>query len=387
MKLHALDRKLLRDIRRLWSQVLAIALVLACGVAILLTAFGMVRALEATLDDYYNRQNFAELFGTARRAPAALLDEIRAIDGVTAAEGRATGWAVLDLPRRISTASGKILSLPRSGARLNAPLLVTGRLPGPDSDHEVAVNHRFAQANGYRPGDRFGAILGGTRRMLTITGTLRSPEFIYALPPGGLMPDDAGFAVIWMPARAAQASFGQEGAFNDLSVTLRRGADLPVVTDRINALLAPWGGTGAYLRDRQPSHAFIDAELAQLRSMAVVLPPIFFGVAAFLVNMLLGRIVALERAEIGLLKAVGYRDAEIALHYFGLAALVAAIGICIGWGAGTWLARSMAHLYARFFDFPWLIRPGGIDVYAISGLIGLAAARRARRWRPPGSTR
>ena len=374
VRLHALDRKLLRDIRRLWSQVLAIALVLACGVAILLTAFGMVRALEATLEDYYGRQNFADLFSTARRAPAALIEEIRAIDGVSAAEARVTGWAVLDLPGRAAAASGRILSLPEGGARLNAPLLVTGRLPDPDSDHEVAVNDRFAQANGYRPGDRFSAVLDGTRTMLSITGTLRSPEFIYALPPGGMMPDEAGYAVIWMPARAAQARFGLTGAFNDLAVTLHRTADLPAVTDSIDALLKPWGGSGAYLRDRQPSHAFIDAELAQLRNMAVVLPPIFLGIAAFLVNMLLGRIVALERAEIGLLKAVGYREAEIALHYFGLAVLVAAIGIGIGWGAGTWLARGMAQIYARFFDFPWLIRPGGVDVYAVSGLLGLAAA-------------
>ncbi len=374
VRLHALDRKLFRDIRRLWSQVVAIALVLGCGVAILLTAFGMIRALEATLDDYYGRQHFAEAFAAARRAPAALIDEIRMIEGVRGAEARVTGWVVLDLPDRAAPASGRILSLPDTGALLNAPLLVAGRLPDPDSDAEVAVNARFAAANGFRPGDRFAAIADGTRLDLVITGTLRSPEFIYTLPPGGLMPDDAGFGVIWMPRRAASAIFGLTGAVNDITLTLRRDARTAEVLDRLDDLLRPWGGTGAYLRDQHPSHAFIDAELSQLRNMSLVLPPIFFGIAAFLVNMLLGRIVALERSEIGLLKAVGYRNAEIALHYLLLAALVACIGIGLGWVAGTWLARGMAQIYARFFDFPWLIRPGGLDVYATSGLVGLAAA-------------
>ncbi len=122
------------------------------------------------------------------------------------------------------------------------------------------------------------------------------------------------------------------------------------------------------------SHSFIDAEIVQLRAMAMVLPPVFFGIAAFLVNMVLGRIVALERAEIGLLKAIGYRDAEVALHYLMFAALVGAIGIGIGWLAGGLMARGMAGLYAQFYNFPWLIRSADYNSYAVSGLFGLAAA-------------
>lgn len=374
VKLHALDKKLLRDLWRLRSQAIAISLVLACGVAVLLTSFGMIRALEATRDDYYGRQHFADVFASARRAPRALLNDIRAVEGVRSAEARVAGWVVLDLPGREAPASGRILSLPPEGALLNRPLLVSGRLPEPDADREVAVSARFAEANGYQPGEVFAAIANGSRLDLTITGTVRSPEFIYALPPGGLMPDDAGYGVIWMPEQAAAAAFGLKGAFNDLVLGLRRDAHPLEVIDRVDALLAPQGGTGAYEREDQLSHAFISAELEQLGNMATVLPPIFFGIAAFLVNMVLGRIVTLERSEIGLLKAVGYRNREVALHYLMLATLIAVVGILIGWAVGTWLAGEMARLYAEFFDFPWLIQPHALDTYAISALIGLAAA-------------
>ena len=65
----ALDKKLLRDFRRLWAQALAIALVLACGVAILMTTFGMYGALEDTRAAYYERNRFADVFAGANRAP------------------------------------------------------------------------------------------------------------------------------------------------------------------------------------------------------------------------------------------------------------------------------------------------------------------------------
>ncbi len=375
MVMHALDRKLLRDFARLWAQALAIAVVLACGVAALLTSFGMYQALGDSRDAYYERNRFADLWAPARRAPLSLLPTIAAIPGIRTAEARIEGMVTLDLPGREETAVGQILSLPASGEPLlNLPLLRAGRLPEPEAVTEVAVNAAFAAANGYRPGDRFFANLNGTRRELTISGTVLSPEFIYTLGPGAMMPDNEGFAVIWMPERAAAAAFDMEGAFNSLTVALYAGASPAEVIDRIDTLLDRYGGTGAHGRDRQMSDSFVSSEMNQLWTMTIVLPPIFFGVAAFLVNMVLGRIVALERSEIGLLKALGYSNAAIAGHYLMLAGLTAIVGIFIGWGVGAWLAHGMAGLYARFFDFPYLIFQGSWAVYVVSGLVGLGAA-------------
>jgi putative ABC transport system permease protein len=333
--MHALDRKLLRDFRRLWAQALAIALVLACGVAVLVTTFGMHNALEDTRAAYYAEQRFADVFAATRRAPLSLLPEIEAIPGVLAAEARVQGAAILDLPGRTQTAVGQVISLPPGGENaLNLPLLRAGRLPDPGAPDEVAVNEPFAEANGFRPGDTFEANLDGRKRTLTITGTMLSPEFIYTIGPGALMPDNEGFGILWMPAVTAEAAFDMAGAFNFVSLSLARGADTATVMDRLDTLLEPYGGLGAYDRAEQQSNAFLDAELSQLRSTALILPPVFFGISAFLVNMVLGRIIALERSEIGLLKALGYSDAEISIHYLLLAALVAVTGVLIGFLAG-----------------------------------------------------
>ncbi len=373
--MHALDRKLLRDFRRLWAQALAIALVLACGVAILMISFGMHRALVDTRDAYYERNRFADVFAAPRRAPLSLMSEISGIDGVMAAEARISGNAILDIPGRSQTAVGQILSLPATGMPLlNVPVLRSGRLPNPDAHNEIVVNEPFALVNDLQSGDVILANLNGTKRSMTIVGTVLSPEFIYTIGPGARMPDNASFGIVWMAEPVAAAAFDLAGAFNSVSLKLSTEARPEPIIDELDELLDPYGGTGANDRMRQQSNAFVDAEISQLRSMGYVLPPIFFGIAAFLVNMVIARIVTLERSEIGLLKAIGYSNTEICLHYLALAGLIAVAGVVFGWVAGNWLAQRQAELYAQFFDFPFLLFRSPYATYATSGGLGLASA-------------
>jgi hypothetical protein len=217
------------------------------------------------------------------------------------------------------------------------------------------VNAAFAEANGFVVGDVFHANINGQRRALTITGTALSPEFIYTIGPGALMPDNEGYGILWMTEASVAAAFDMEGAFNHLALRISAEAVPEDVMDALDVLLDPYGGLGAYDRSSQVSDSFVSAEIDQLQGMAMVVPPIFFAIAAFLVGMVISRIVALDRAEIGLLKALGYSDIEVSIHYLLLAALIAVVGVAIGWSLGTILARLMAWQYARFFDFPYLI--------------------------------
>ncbi|KAF0173418.1 MAG: permease [Rhodobacteraceae bacterium] len=368
----ALDRKLLRDLRRLGPQILAIAAVLACGIMVLVMATGTQRSLVQTRDAYYDRQRFAEVFAGATRAPQTLLAEIAAMDGVAQVEGRVIGVAVLDLPRLVEAATARLMSLPAAhDPLLNQPLLRTGRMPDPTRPDEIAVAEPFAQANGLRPGDRLAAVINGQRRDLVLTGTVLSPEFIYTLSPGSMMPDDKHYALIWMGEAALAAAFDLQGAFNDVSLTLSdktRAADVIV---RLDALLAPYGGSGAYGRDRQVSNAFLENEFTQLRAMAVFLPPVFLIVSAFLVNMVLGRLIRLERQQIGLLKAVGYSTAAIVGHYLKMSLGIGAAGILLGWAGGWLLGQGVNQMYVRFFRFPFLIYVPGLQSFVISGVLGV----------------
>ncbi|WP_246594580.1 ABC transporter permease [Mameliella sediminis] len=370
--MHAMDLKLLRDFRRLWLQGLAIALVLAAGVAVILMSVGMSRALNETRSAYYDSNRFAHVFASARRAPDSLALRLRDIEGVAQVETQVRSYAILDIPGRSKPATGLLISRPESGEPLlNVPLLRSGRWP--EGPGEVAVNEPFAKANGFALGDVISVNLNGRKRAVTIIGTALSPEFIYTIGPGALMPQNETFGILWLEAEVMDAGFGMAGAFNTVALTVLPRTPLEPVKDAVKALLDPFGATTPVGRDAQQSNAFLDAEIQSLEVLAWVLPPVFLGITIFLVNMVMGRIVQLERSEIGLMKAVGYTNWEIGLHYLMLAALIAVLGIVVGWGVGTWLAQAMSRLYAKYFDFPFLVFGVPLRVYGISAILGLFA--------------
>lgn len=373
--LPALDRKMLRDLRRIWAQALAIAVVLGCGVALLVTSVGSYRSLEETRSTYYERHLFGDVFATVKRAPTRLQSRLLAIEGVEAVDLRVSDYALLDIDGMLEPGSGLALSVPDFGLpTVNRPYLVSGRLPLPGRRGEVTVTETFANAHGFVAGNEFAAILNGKRHNFRIVGTFLSPEFVYAMAPGDPMPDPRRFGVLLFSEHTLRGLLDLEGAFNDVALRLERGASAEAVVGQVDAVLAPYGGTGAILRKDQTSHAFLDGELAQLRSMALIFPPIFLAVTAFLINTILSRLIALEREQIGLLKALGYSTWSVATHYLKLVLAISLIGVVFGFGLGTWLGRGLFHLYGDFFHFPFLIFRLHIDIYALAATVSIAAA-------------
>ena len=370
-----LDRKLVRDLIRMWAQTLAIALVMASGVATFVMASGAYRSLYQTRGAYYQRYDFADIFAQVRRAPLSARDRLAEIPGVAAVEARVSQQALLDIEGLAEPATGRVLSVPDlRPPGLNRMHLREGRLPSWEHPDEVTVNEAFANAHKMRLGSTFKALLNGRKRTLKVVGVALSPEFIYALGPGDLMPDDRRFAVIWMSEKALAALFDLDGAFNDVALKLVPGTVEAQVIKAVDDRLARYGGTGAIGRKDQLSHAFLDAELRQLDALRRVMPPIFLLVSAFLINMTLSRMIALEREQIGLLKALGYGQASIAMHYVKLVLLITCVGIILGFLAGTWIGEGLTRLYQQFFHFPFLIFSHDADTYAIAALVTAAAA-------------
>ena len=373
MVIAPLRRKVLRDLRRLWAQVLAIALVLAAGVATLILGNGAYASLYETRARYYEENRFADIFADVTRAPRALLGEVEEIEGVLDAEARIVRLGLLNLPGMVEPGSVLFVSLPEAGG-LNRLYLRLGRMPDPLSAEEIIVSDGFAKAHGLGPGDLLPVLMSGQRRELRITGVALSPEFIYALGPGQMMPDPRRFGVVWAPRPGLAAAYDLEGAFSNLVLKLAPGANPDRVIEALDRLTERYGGAGATDRADQISHAFLDAELKQLWAMVRVLPPIFLAVAAMLVNMTLSRLITLEREQIGLLKAIGYTSRAVAQHYVEFVALIAVAGVVIGLAAGTWLGVGLAQMYARFFTFPYLVFTRDPQIYGLAALVTLAAA-------------
>jgi putative ABC transport system permease protein len=373
--MRALHRKLLRDLWRLRGQVLAIALVMASGVGVLVMSLTTVESLEETAIAYYERYRFGHVFARVERAPEHLVERLREIPGVQAVETRVVRTAILDIEGFEEPVIGQLVSIPeRAEPRVNRLALREGRLPQFGHPDEAVLTEPFAQAHGLGPGDQLRAVINGRWRELTVVGIALSPEYVYAIGPGALMPDDRRFGVLWMGHEALQAAFDLDGAFNDVSLALLRGTDPDTVIDRVDRILARYGGIGAYARADQLSNWFLMSEIDQHRTLATILPTIFLAVAAFLTHMVLGRLIAVERSEIGLLKAFGYSNRDIAAHYARFALGIGTAGVLLGWFLGYWLGLYHTRLYADFYHFPFLLFRPGPQAFVIAGAVSLGSA-------------
>jgi putative ABC transport system permease protein len=372
--MRALDIKLLRDLRRLWAQALAVALVVAGGAAALVAVVGSIRSLEETRNAYYERNQFADVFAHVKRAPKKLIDQIAEIPGVAAVEGRVSKLALLDIPGSREPVTAQFISLPDdSEQHLNRIYLRSGRVPEPGRVEEVVVYDAFADAHKMSLGSRFSAILNGRKRELVIVGTALSPEFIYTIAPGETITDNRRFGIIWMSEKALANVYNLDGAFSSVTLKLLRNASEFEVIKRLDVLLDPYGGQAAYGRKDLPSHAWGEHGLDMLRNMSRTMPTIFLLVAAFLINQWLNRMVALEREQIGLFKALGYRNIAITAHYLKFVIVLVMAGTIIGGVAGTWLGAFITRMYGSLIHFPFLVFTKSSDVYVWGALLSLLA--------------
>jgi len=374
-RIRALDRKLIRDLWAMKGQSLAIASVIAAGVAMFVMYLSNFDSLERTRASYYDTARFADVFALLKRAPLSVESRIAALPGVEAVSTRVVADVTLDVPRMAEPATGRLISLPDGGRPpLNDVYLRRGRWIDVTRADEVLASEIFCDAHGFNPGDRVTAIINGRRRSLTIVGVALSPEYVYAIRPGAIFPDKRQFGIFWMSRRSLGSAFNMEGGFNDVSIAIARGANVTDVISGLDGLLAAYGGFGAIPRSVQTSAWMLDNELRQLQTFGFITPAIFLGVAAFILNVALARALSLQRPQIAALKALGYSNRQLAWHYIKWALVIAGSGALAGVAAGAWLGSRMIGLYNEFFRFPALDFHLSVGVAVLSVIISLAVA-------------
>ncbi|MEW6098813.1 MAG: FtsX-like permease family protein [Pseudomonadota bacterium] len=402
----ALDRKLWRDLRLMWSQALTVALVVASGIAGFLTSLSAVDSLAAARESFYASGRFADVFASLKRAPQSMEQTLRALPGVADVHTSHEQVVRLEIEGVADPMLGRLIGIdPRLPRRMNQVVVRQGQgLDAVDGDGlegalAVLVSEGFATGRGLRPGSRLTALLNGKRRALWVAGIAVSPEYIFAGLSG--MPDQRSFGVFWVDRSALDAAYDMEGAFNQVAVKLAPGASERAVADRLTRALERYGAREAVGREDQPSHAMLDAEIKEQRVLGTVLPAIFLGVAAFLLNVVVSRMVSTQREQIAALKALGYPNIRIAGHYLRFVMVIVAWGILLGIAVGDWLGGAFTRLYAEFFHFPsmehrlapWLVVTGvGLTVLtSVAGALhAIAATVRlspAEAMRPPAPGR
>jgi putative ABC transport system permease protein len=371
----AIDRKLWRELWAMRMQAVAIAMVIVSGVGIFIMSLSTVDSLHETRASYYRSYRFADVFASLKRAPLALASRIADIPGVNKVDARVVAYVNIDVTGYKDPVSGHLVSLPAEGhGGLNQVYLRSGRMTDPARNDEVLVSEEFAQAHHLGPGDKLAVTINGRRKRLTIVGLVMSPEYIYQIAPGAMFPDHARYGILWMAEKPLASADGMDGAFNNVTLTLSKGAHAEDVIDRLDELLKPYGGIGAIPRKDQLSHRFLSEELKQQTTVATVFPVIFFGVAAFLLNVVVSRMISLQREQIATLKAFGYSNFAIGLHYTKLVVMIVALGVVGGIGLGIVMGQALSDVYTHMYSLPFLIFVLKPQVIAAAALISIGVA-------------
>ena len=364
-----LARKRRRDLWRLRSQVIAIALVSAVGVANLVMSQATLESLQASRERYYREQAFADVFAELKRAPERVASRLAEIPGVVVVDTRIVASGRIELEGFDEPIQLQALSLSTfQSPRLNRLRLREGHQPELGDRQELVLSDAFAEAHGLHTGDAVTVVMHGRRQDFRVAGIGATPEFVAQMPPQAVFPDAKRFAIAWMPRKTLEAAVDLDGAFNSVVLALSPDTARQPVLDAVDRVLARYGGIGAIAREDQRSHRYLSEEFRQLRTMARLFPTVFLSVAAFVLYVVLGRLVAGQREQIGTLKAFGYRPSEILRHYTGFALLIGNIGAVLGIGLGIQLGRQIAGLYREFYRLPYL------DFSVPAGVLWLAFA-------------
>lgn len=366
---------MLRELWRLRGQLFSIGLVVATAVTTLVTMRGTYEALDESRTRYYRDYRMADVWSALERAPESVRTELERIAGVSAVETRVTSFATLDLPWLSVPGQGLFLSIPEDRtARVNDIHIRAGRTVRPGRESEVVVSENFFLANDLALGDTLRVVLNGVRRTMHIVGSAIAPDQSYSAPPGAIYPDDERYGVFWMSRSVLGPNLASDDAFNDVALRLAPGGSDAAVIRAVDRILEPYGGRGAYGRDDQFSYKVLDDELNSNRTMGTAFPAVFLGVAAFLLNLVLGRLIATQRTEIGALKAVGYTNREVGLHFLSYSVVAVGAGTLLGAAGGVWAGSAMIELYDDYFKFPSLSYELSWTLVALGGGISLIAA-------------
>src|SRR3954468_21193729 len=357
------------------GQVVAVAVVMACGLAMMIMARSLIYSLESTRDSYYESKRFARVFADLKRAPNEVRKRLIEIDGVGIVETRVTGKLTLDLPGLNEPADGVAISLPDDHPQqVNLLALRAGRLPEPGTRGEVVISEAFAQAHEFRPGNTVPAIIRGQRQVLTIVGIALSPEYVFEARPGETLPDNRRFGVFWMSERELSYAMDLKGAFNNVVVDLAPGQNMAPVIAELDRILAPYGARGAYGRKDHASAVRLNDELRVLHGLAFAFPAAFLSIAAFMSSAVVTRLIRLQREQIAQLKAFGYSSREVGFHYLKFAFVIVVLGTILGSGFGLWLGRNVVNIYHRFFRFPAMDFHPDVSALLIALAISAGAA-------------
>ena len=350
-----LRRKTWRDIKENKGVYLACIVVIAIGLIVYTSMSIVVESMDKAQKDFYSETNFGDGFVTITGYPENKVNSLEFVPGIDQAEGRIVKDVRLIDQQKDSNRYLRMVSINMTNTpKINQIHLLTGNLPN-ENQPEILVDPKFFAANHLALGDTLKVIIEGKQATFYITGTAQSPEFIYIVRTAqDLYPSPEEFGIAFVPLSSLKVLVKERGQVNDLVFTLKKGVSFDSVKDSLQTELKSYGLQSIVPRKNQTSYAILDSEIKNIRSMTKTLPVVFLGVATIILYSMLRRLIEQQRVSIGTLKAFGFTDREIILHYLSYPLVIGSIGGLLGGLSGVALSFPLTTMYKEFFALPGL---------------------------------
>ncbi|HRF59816.1 MAG TPA: FtsX-like permease family protein [Fimbriimonadaceae bacterium] len=394
-----LARKIVREVFRSIGQYASVACLVTLGVAFLVGSYSVYRNLVASYEGSYDKLGFEDFSIRFHSAPSRVVDRVRALPGIAAAEGRLVEETALEVEGIAHTKIvGRVIGIPTERPlTTNRLRLIAGREARPRG-REVLLEANFATHHGIKPGRTVKLIRGSTSIRLRVVGIAQSDEYLYVVrSKQDLIAVPGTFGVLFMDEDRVAELFGRAGEIDEIHATLTSPDLLTSTLRATKEILRAYEPEEPVLRADQPSYQMLQQDVKGFQSYAILFPLLFLSVAVLSVFSMLTRVVHAQRPQIGLLRSLGLGRAQIVLQVLAATMVVGAIAGIAGAALGIWLGAILSRLYMAQLQvpFPEIVPRWGVAIAgaivgfgacALAGLIPALAAARiqpAEAMRPP----
>lgn len=377
----------LRDARARWIQFTGIALMIAVGVgmsaALTSTTEWRLTSIDAGLESTNMYDIRARVSGDGAVLKGGLLEVVRGIEAVEAAEERLISPTLVDveIDGQSELVFGRIVGTDLAGGSpaVNGVLPVAGRgiQPSEAGQAVVLIERGFATYHGLPPeGElRIGGAVG-----VRYVGHAVSPEYFF-IAEGPF--SRTNFAAVFTTLETAQQVAGRPGMVNDLVVSLAAGADPASVEEMIRAeasRLHP----GTHVELSRPIDDWSYSALVETpeldHQIFVVFAVLLFAGAALATLNFSGRMVEAQRREIGGAMALGQNPAAIAVRPLLVGVQIGGLGVVFGLVLGELVGRQLSAAYAETVSLPAFLTPFQAGIFARVAIIGFLVPVAAVLW-------
>jgi len=356
---------MLRDIAARRAQFLAIGITMFLGVTLFGASFDAFQNLTASYEGLYRDLAFADLTVTGGD-PSTVAERIASEANVAAVTTR----TVADVPIAVGGRRflGRVVGLPASGEpAVGRVRVIRGSGLDPGRPDGVLVEQHMASTFDLAPGAAIRVIGAEGWRDATVLGVVASPEYLWPARSRQevLVPFDE-FGVIFASESFAAATPSDA---RHVEVLVRFDAGAPSATATTVAAAAIAAGASATItKAEQPSNAALQEDVSGFGELSLMFPVLFLGAGALAMSVLLGRLVAGHRAQIGMLRASGFSRRAVLANYVGTGIVIGLVGSVPGAILGALAAAAITGIYTGVLAIPSSV----VEVRPLTLLIGLA---------------